>query len=64
LWGKGAGSTSREMTGGRWITYRAEMHDAYKYPANFTGPKQQIKGVTAYRPKDGARRVPPVAPKR
>lgn len=39
LWKRGQGSTQLEMTGGEWITYRAEI----------TANKR--KGVVAYRPK-------------
>lgn len=57
LWAQGAGAKSQEMTGGRWITYVAEI---------VAGGK---KGVTAYRsvncpaaPPAPAPVVPPPAP--
>lgn len=39
LWSRGQGSTQVEMTGGEWITYRAEITAGSKH------------GVVAYRPK-------------
>lgn len=57
LWGQGQGAKSQEMTGGRWITYVAEL---------VAGGK---KGVTAYRsvncpaaPPSPAPVVPPPSP--
>jgi hypothetical protein len=44
LWGRGAGSTKTEQTGGRWITYMA---------ARTAG---NTKGVVAYRIKGGSAR--------
>lgn len=41
LWATGAGTHTTEMTGGVWITYNAEWHNAAK----------TVKGITAYRPK-------------
>jgi hypothetical protein len=41
LWGTGVGTHVVEMTGGQWIAYNSEWHDAAK----------TVKGVTAYTPK-------------
>lgn len=49
LWARGAGSIAQEMTGGEWITYRAEITAAGK------------QGVIAYRVRPGAT-APAAAP--
>ena len=49
LWAKGQGATAQEMTGGRWITYEAEL---------VAGGH---KGVTAWRVKGGAPAPSPAA---
>lgn len=50
LWAKGSGASKIELTGGRWIAYRAEVVRSGK------------KGVVAYRPKKNA--APAAAPKK
>lgn len=50
LWAKGNGSTTQEMTGGRWITYKA------------TDMGSGIKGVTAWRVKGSNKGLTSSAP--